>query len=113
MIDEIGALDPEYFMYCEDVDFCKRCWNAGRSVRYVPDAVITHAIGKSSDKAPNRMIARFHLSMLRYYTKHVVSEHPLIFRPLTWSFAAAALGIRSSVFYLKNKIDVLRRRASR
>jgi len=109
VIDSIGLLDDEYFMYCEDVDYCKRAWNAGWKVMYLPDAVITHAIGRSSDQAPNRMIARFHLSMLRYYTKHVVSQQFLLVRPFSWLFAAAALGTRATLFYIKNQIDKVRR----
>jgi GT2 family glycosyltransferase len=108
-IKQIGTLDDEFFMYCEDVDLCKRAWDAGWKVMYCPQAVITHAIGRSSDQVPNRMIARFHLSMLRYYKKHVVSNQPLPARPFTYSFAAAALGARATLFYIKNKIDVVRR----
>jgi GT2 family glycosyltransferase len=110
LIERIGALDDEYFMYCEDVDLCKRAWKNGWKVVYVPEAVITHAIGRSSDKAPNRMIAQFHKSMLRYYTKNVLPEHFVLWRPFYWLFAAAALGTRATLFYIKNKVDVLKRR---
>ena len=110
LASSIGLLDDKFFMYCEDVDFCKRAWNAGWQVSYLPDAVITHAIGRSSDKAPNRMIARFHLSMLRYYTKHVISRQSVFVRPLVWTFAASALGARATIFYFHNKFDLLRRR---
>jgi GT2 family glycosyltransferase len=110
VIEKVGALDDKFFMYCEDVDLCKRAWDAGWKVAYLPEAVITHAIGKSSDQAPNRMIARFHLSMLRYYTKHVVSKQLFVVRPFTWLFAAAALGTRATIFYIKNQFYKLRRR---
>lgn len=110
LMAKIGALDDKFFMYCEDVDFCRRTWDAGCKVVYLPDAVITHAIGRSSDKAPNRMIARFHLSMLRYYTKHVVSQHGFFARPFVWLFAATALGARAVIFYVHNKYDLLKRR---
>ena len=109
LIDRIGVLDDAYFMFCEDVDYCKRAWKAGFKVVYLPDAVITHAIGRSTDKAPNRMIARFHLSMLRYYRKHVLPEHAPIARPFYLAFAAAALGTRATLFYIKNRIDDLKR----
>ena len=105
LMGKIGALDDKFFMYCEDVDFCRRAWDAGWKVEYLPTAVITHAIGRSSDKAPNRMIARFHLSMLRYYTKHVVSKQTLLLRPALWLFAALALGTRATIFYLHNRYD--------
>lgn len=109
VIEKIGALDPKFFMYCEDVDLCKRTWAANWKVMYLPEAVITHAIGKSSDQVPNRMIARFHLSMLRYYTKHNIASSFVLVRPFLWMFAASALGTRATLFYIKNKIDVVRR----
>lgn len=109
VIDRIGVLDDKFFMYCEDVDYCKRAWDAGFKVVYLPTAVITHAIGKSSDQVPNRMIARFHLSMLRYYRKHVISKQTPIVRPFALAFAACALGARASAFYIKNQIDKVRR----
>jgi GT2 family glycosyltransferase len=108
-IAQIGTLDDGFFMYCEDVDLCKRAWDAGWQVMYCPQAVITHAIGKSSDQVPNRMIARFHLSMLRYYRKHVIASQPPIARPFSLAFAASALGARATLFYIKNKIDVVKR----
>jgi GT2 family glycosyltransferase len=113
VIEKVGALDDRYFMYCEDVDLCKRAWKTGWKVVYFPDAVITHAIGRSSDKAPNRMIAQFHRSMLRYYTKHVLPEHAAPLRPFYWLFAASALGARATLFYIKNKLDAVRRRKAR
>lgn len=112
LASKIGFLDDKFFMYCEDVDFCKRAWDVGWRVVYLPDAVITHAIGRSSDKAPNRMIARFHLSMLRYYTKHVITHQSFALRPFTWIFTASALGVRATVFYVHNKFDLMRRRFS-
>ncbi|MBL8069419.1 MAG: glycosyltransferase family 2 protein [Armatimonadetes bacterium] len=112
-LQAIGPLDDSLFMFCEDVDWCKRAWNAGFKVMYCPQAVITHAIGRSTDKAPNRMIARFHRSMFRYYKKHNVREAPAVARPFLLAFAACALSARASIFLVKNKVDVLRRKIRR
>ncbi|MGQ0619066.1 MAG: glycosyltransferase [Panacagrimonas sp.] len=38
----LGGFDERYFLYCEDVDLCLRCWNAGLAVRVVPAAAVTH-----------------------------------------------------------------------
>ena len=76
----------------------------------MPDAVVTHAIGRSTDKAPNRMIGRFHLSMLRFYRKNMLPQLFAPLRPFALVGAALALGIRASLFILQNKIDVLKRR---
>ena len=50
--DRLGGFDEEFFAYYEDADLSLRCWLAGLSVRYVPDAVITHrySFTKSTEK---------------------------------------------------------------
>ncbi|MCW5937376.1 MAG: glycosyltransferase family 2 protein [Fimbriimonadaceae bacterium] len=109
LIEKVGLLDPGYFMYCEDTDLCKRAWEAGFKVVYLPEAVVTHAIGRSTDRVANKMIVRFHKSMLRYYRKHLVSKAPAPFRPLLVAAAATALALRAGLFLAKNHMDVVRR----
>jgi GT2 family glycosyltransferase len=112
-IDQVGLLDPEYFMFSEDVDWCFRCWAAGFKVVYLPTAVITHAIGRSTDKAPNRMIGGFHRSMFRFYKKNMASRMNPVVRPLALFAAGTALLLRAGMFILKNKMDNLRRMVKR
>lgn len=70
LIDRVGPLDEAFFMYCEDVDMCKRSWDAGCPVMYVPTATVTHAIGKSSDKSYEKATALLCDSWRIYYIKH-------------------------------------------
>lgn len=70
-MDQIGLLDGEtFFMYCEDMDWCLRAHQADWRVVYFPDSVITHAIGRSSDKAADRMILEHSHSMWKFFKKH-------------------------------------------
>ena len=48
VIEKIGLLPEEYFMYFEDVDFCVKVKDAGFILFYQPLAVIYHKIGLSS-----------------------------------------------------------------
>lgn len=112
-LQAVGGLDPDFFMYCEDVDICKRAWEAGFEVVYLPSAVITHAIGRSTDKVANRMIVRFHRSMMRYYVKHELPKMNWLARPPMALFAAGALSVRASLFLAKNLVDEVRRRMGR
>src|SRR5207237_1439031 len=41
-IAEVGLLDEAYFFDFEDVDWCRRIWNAGWEIHAVPAAVATH-----------------------------------------------------------------------
>jgi GT2 family glycosyltransferase len=112
-VEKAGGLDPEYFMFCEDVDWCWKAWELGFKVMYVPTGTITHKIGTSTDKAPNRMIGRFHRSMFRFYTKNMVPKQFVLWRPFLVAFAASALAIRASVFIVKNKLDDMKRKRQR
>jgi len=110
MMDKVGYFDPGFFMYCEDVDWCWRTWENGFKVYYFPEAVVTHAIGRSTDKAPNRMIGGFHKSMLRFYKKNMLPQRSPILRPGLYAFAAVALGTRAGLFIAKNRLDDWRRK---
>ena len=85
-------------MYCEDVDICWRCWQAGREVWYAPDAVVTHAIGRSSDKNADKMIVEFHRSWYEFDRK----RNPGL-RPLRRAAVAAGLWLRAAVRILKRR----------
>lgn len=113
LLDKVGFFDPAYFMFCEDVDICWRAWKAGFEVRYWPHAIVTHAIGRATDKVPNRMIGRFHRSMFYFYSKNVVPERPPLYRPFLLLAAAIGLSLRAGAFIVRNKFDILRRRFGR
>ncbi len=47
-IEKIGILDERYFMYFEDLDFCRRAREAGLKIYYLPSAEVIHHHGKSA-----------------------------------------------------------------
>lgn len=69
-LPQVGLLDEQFFMYAEDIDWCKRFWEAGWEVVYFPEACVIHTGGASSSYTP----ARFYLEMQRanwcYWKKH-------------------------------------------
>ena len=67
---DVGGLDDRFFVYWEDVDWCKRMWERGWRVVYFPEANIMHNIGGSSAKKPLRSILEFHRSCYRFINKH-------------------------------------------
>lgn len=48
VIDQVGPLDEDFFLYGEDVDWCYRIKRAGWKIFYYPDAAIIHLGGQSS-----------------------------------------------------------------
>ena len=97
-IDAIGALDERFYMYCEDVDICQRVWDSGQEVVYVPASVVTHAIGRSSDKNADKMIKEFHQSWYEYDLKRH-PKSPVLRRAAVYS----GLWLRAAVRIAKRR----------
>ncbi|MGC2639249.1 MAG: glycosyltransferase family 2 protein [Acidobacteriaceae bacterium] len=68
--DEVGLLDEGLFMYGDDVDWCRRAWNAGWEVAFCPDARAIHDRGKTTAPFPVRFAVAQQRSILRYWKKH-------------------------------------------
>jgi len=100
-ISAVGPLDEGYFMFNEDVDWCRRMNQAGWRVRYVPEAVVVHHIGASRTHVAPRVILERHRGMLRYFRKH----HPS--NPLTEAAVGALVMTRAWLMLAGN---ALRRR---
>lgn len=67
-VREVGLLDEGYWLYMEDLDWCRRFWDAGWKVFYEPAGTALHVKGGSSGsrRAPRQEIA-FHRGMARFY----------------------------------------------
>jgi N-acetylglucosaminyl-diphospho-decaprenol L-rhamnosyltransferase len=70
VLAQTGAFDEAYFMYSEELDWQRRVKQAGWKVVYLPEAVIVHHEGKSSEQATAARHIRFNRSKVRYFRKH-------------------------------------------
>jgi len=68
--EQIGGLDETFFMYSEELDWCKRAKDAGWRIAYEPAAEIIHYEGKSSEQAVARRDIAFFSSRVAYTRKH-------------------------------------------
>ena len=68
--EQIGGLDEGFFMYSEELDWCKRAKDAGWRIAYEPAAEIIHYEGKSSEQAVARRDIAFFSSRVRYARKY-------------------------------------------
>jgi GT2 family glycosyltransferase len=50
VFQELGGFDEDYFLLCEDTDFCWRAWLAGYRVVYQPLSVVSHEFGSAIGK---------------------------------------------------------------
>jgi N-acetylglucosaminyl-diphospho-decaprenol L-rhamnosyltransferase len=68
LLERLGGFDDGFFMYCEDVDLCRRIWEAGYGVVYSPSIVCMHAGGASAPRW--RLLPVLAKSRIRYARKH-------------------------------------------
>lgn len=78
-LQKVGLLDEEFFMYSEDVDWCKRFWQNGWRVVYVGDAQAIHYGGGSSRNAPTRFYIEQRRANLLYWKKHHSGLERIVF----------------------------------
>jgi len=69
-LDQVGLLDEGYFMYSEELDWCRRVKTAGWQVVYYPAAQVMHHRGQSSEQVKAFQIIRFNRSKIRYFRQY-------------------------------------------
>ncbi len=74
VIQEVGLLDDGYFMYFEDVDYCRRARQGGWKILYWPRAKVVHLLGGSSEVTSEAGVSRrapryFYEARARYFAK--------------------------------------------
>ena len=85
--EEVGFLDPDFFVYSDETDFCKRLRDAGWRILFDPAAVATHHNQLSTDRAAEgRRLAEFHRNRDLYMRKHHSTGERLLTRAL-WVLA--------------------------
>ena len=70
VVESVGGLDEDFFMYGEDLDWCYRIRKAGWKIYYVPDTQIIHFKGESSKKSPFQQRRLFYEAMRLFVRKH-------------------------------------------
>lgn len=69
VVEQVGGMDVSYFMYSEELDYCRRIKDVGWDIVYLPTAKITHHYGKSSEQAVTYRHINFNRAKLRYFRK--------------------------------------------
>lgn len=96
-IKKVGLLDERFFMYAEDLDWCKRFRDAGFEIVFNPEVEVIHHKYKSGISSLSRQTATktkslFYDTMLQYYDKHYQNRYPFWVRPLIQLFVEMKKG---------------------
>lgn len=75
-LKQVGGMDERFFLYFEDVDWCRRFWLCGWKVLYLPDAKFSHYHQRTSEHGglwglATNWVMREHIwSALKYFYKY-------------------------------------------
>ena len=78
-LEQVGLLDENFFMYGEDLDWCKRFRLDGWRAVFYPEAQALHYGGGSSAAAPVRFYIEMQKANRRYWRKHYGMPGALFF----------------------------------
>jgi N-acetylglucosaminyl-diphospho-decaprenol L-rhamnosyltransferase len=97
-VRDVGLLDEGYWLYMEDLDWCRRFWAAGWKVFYEPAGTALHVKGGSSGqrRAPKQEIA-FHRGMGRFYRRFDAAEHNPIVNFAVYAGIGAKLALSLAI----------------
>lgn len=83
-LNQVGLLDEGFFVYGEDIDWCKRFRDAEWDVVFFPKAKAIHYGGASSSNAPIRFYLEMHRADMQYWRKHHGQLGEIGFLLITW-----------------------------
>ena len=73
IVDKVGYLDENFFIYGEEVDWCKRINDAGFNNYFTPETKIIHFGGKSTEIKKQKNLIELQKSRVLYCKKHFIS----------------------------------------
>ncbi|HRH56159.1 MAG TPA: glycosyltransferase [Chitinophagales bacterium] len=82
VLDKVGLLDEDYFMYGEDIDLSYRIKQAGFKNYYFAETSIIHFKGESTKKGSLNYIKVFYKAMIIFANKHVTGTRGKILKLL-------------------------------
>lgn len=85
LYDRLGGFDPRFFLFFEDIDFCRRAWESGKRVVYVPSVIAKDRKRRLSEGGIWHLftstVGRIHIqSALRYFWKWRLTPLPALRR---------------------------------
>ncbi len=102
--EQIGWFDPAFFVYSDEVDFCKRLRDAGWRTLYVPGATAIHHEQLSTAAVPERRIVELSRNRDLYMRKHHSRAAAWVVRLLT----AFTYGLRATAALVLPRHDARR-----
>lgn len=94
VVKKTKGFDENFFMYMEEVEWCKRIWNSGFNIYYTPSFEITH-LDKSSSKSNPEKLRRIFTTEIVGIVYYLKKYYP---NQMFWIMPLMRLGIIARVF---------------
>ena len=101
VLDQVGLLDEDYFMYGEDIDLSYRILKGGYKNYYFPQTRIIHYKGESTKKGSLNYVYVFYKAMQIFARKHFSANNAKIFNVAI----DAAIWFRAALAALKRIVS--------
>ena len=85
VIERVGLLDENYFLYFEDADYCVRARRAGFQLKLVPAGLVQHQVSASTGALGAPLLLRYHFRNALYFNWRYAPLQYKIRLPF-WSF---------------------------
>jgi hypothetical protein len=69
-LTQVGGFDERYFMYCEEIDLCRRIKTEGWEIYCLPQAEIVHLVGQSTRQFRDQMYVALWRSRFLMFEEH-------------------------------------------
>jgi GT2 family glycosyltransferase len=102
-VEQVGPLDEGFFMYSEELDWCRRFRAAGWRVVYLPTARVIHHEGKSSEQVLPARHIHFQTSKIRYFRKYHGPAAAEVLRLVLLSNYLWQIGVEGAKWLLGHK----------
>lgn len=100
-LSKVGLLDERFFMYAEDIDWCKRFHVSGWGVVLLQATEVFHYGGGSSSNSPIRFYIEMQKANLQYWEKYHRRASQSAYRLILWLHQILRVLIHSVLFLLR------------
>ena len=107
VLDEVGFLDEQFFMYWEDTDLCIRIGEKGYKIYYLGDIKIIHYKGESTKKGSLNYVRTFYKAMIIFAQKHMGKQASLFVLMLQFAIYFRAFLTVISNFFKRAYVPLL------
>ncbi|MBT3514019.1 MAG: glycosyltransferase family 2 protein [Nitrospina sp.] len=107
LIESVGLMDENYFLYNEEDDFCRRARQNGKKICFFPETSVQHLHGQSTHQNCHRekVIVETYRSNVYFYSKYYSFSWSVLLRLLYKVTFLLGL-LNPKFFYIKNSRTV-------